>query len=52
MEDRNKKPETEVASQKELDEPTRETSRQDVHYTTFIRLPFARGTFVDPPLVR
>lgn len=24
---------------------------QDVHYTLFVRLPFARGDFVNPPLV-
>lgn len=26
-------------------------TNEDVHYTVFIRLPFPRGDFVDPPLV-
>ena len=26
-------------------------AQSDVHYTVFIRLPFARGDFVDPPSV-
>lgn len=28
------------------------SSQNDIHYTAFVRLPFPRGDFVDPPLVR
>ena len=28
-----------------------EAARSEPHYTVFIRLPFARGDFVDPPPV-
>ncbi len=28
-----------------------QTGRSEPHYTVFIRLPFARGDFVDPPPV-
>ena len=32
-------------------EDERRQTDDRVHYTTFIRLPFPRGDFVDPPLV-
>ena len=33
------------------DLPQSPTEPENVHYTVFIRLPFPRGDFVDPPRV-
>ncbi|KAI9712922.1 MAG: hypothetical protein M1828_001518 [Chrysothrix sp. TS-e1954] len=35
----------------ELDTQPEVSGERQVHYTAFIRLPFARGHFIDPPLV-
>ncbi len=40
-----------MAHQLDHDLPQSPTEAENVHYTVFIRLPFPRGDFVDPPNV-
>lgn len=40
-----------MAQAHEIAAPQSPSNSDDVHYTVFIRLPFPRGDFVDPPEV-
>lgn len=40
-----------MAQAHEIAAPQSPSNSNDVHYTVFIRLPFPRGDFVDPPEV-
>ena len=40
-----------MAQHLDQDQPQSPTEAENVHYTVFIRLPFPRGDFVDPPSV-
>lgn len=40
-----------MAQAVDQDQPQSPTEPDNVHYTVFIRLPFPRGDFVDPPSV-